>query len=319
MLSFTGLRNLFGELSGDATSTNLTLADTLINESIRTIATKRGGKWWWLEGTKDVDTVASQQGYEIPNSIRKLVDLYVTVGTAVYSPEAVEDPARWKEVLQGQLGTGDTPLFYYRVGNKILLAPTPATAGSTITFRGRLNVRDLNIADYTTGSIVSIANGATAIVGTGTTFTADMVGRFMRITQTSAALGGDGLWYEIGSYTSATKIGLLKPYEGTTIAAATASYTLGQVPLIPESYQMAPVYRSLALYWTIKENLARARTYWMLYDGGVEAGLATTVGGLVGQMLQESAEKVEGAYMSPFGSQNNYIDPNIPPPLATGF
>ena len=195
MLSYTGLRNLFGNLTGDATSTNLTLGDTLINESIRTIATMRGGKWWWLETSVDVLTVASQQGYEIPNKIRKLVNLYVTVGTAVYAPEPIEDPNRWKLILQSNLGTGDVPLYYYRTGNQILLAPTPATAGSTITFRGRLNLRDLSIADYATGTVVSIANGATALVGTGTTFTASMVGRFIKITENTTTFCWDRYCY----------------------------------------------------------------------------------------------------------------------------
>jgi len=164
-------------------------------------------------------TVAAQQAYQIPNKVARIMDLYVIVGSVTYMPTPIEDPVKWKQIIASNLGQSDVPLFYYKQGNnKILLAPTPSSSSNTITFRGRLKVRDLNIADYTTGSVVSITNGATALVGTGTTWTADMVGRYIRITETDAANGGDGYWYEIGSYTSATSIGLLKPYQGTTIA-----------------------------------------------------------------------------------------------------
>ena len=37
MLSYTGSRNLYGSLTNNTTATNLTLGDTLINQSIRKI------------------------------------------------------------------------------------------------------------------------------------------------------------------------------------------------------------------------------------------------------------------------------------------
>jgi len=198
------------------------------------------------------------------------------------------------------------------------LEPTPcriSTSGNAITLRGRLNVRELSIADYTAGTIVSIAAQGTAIVGSGTTFTADMVGRYIQITPTTAANGGDGMWYEIGSYTSATQIGLVKPYEGTAISAGTATYTIGQVPVIPEAYQNAIEYRTTALFWQNQNDLTRAKTYWMLYDGGNEAGYSRDYGGLISQMLSNEGETEEGSYIPPAGNMTAfafapYYDPN---------
>ena len=160
----------------------------------------------------------------------------------------------------------------------------------------------MSIADYATGSIVSIANDGVDVIGTGTTWTADMVGRYINIPQTTAALGGDGLWYEIAAFTDATHLTLLKPYNGTAIAAATTPYTIGQVPPIPEAYQPAIEYRSTALYWQNQNDLPRAKTYWMQYDGGNEAGLNKNYGGLISQMLDNEGETEEGAYIPPFGS-----------------
>lgn len=281
-----------------------------MNDSIRTICSLQGGKLRFLEATQNMTTVASQEGYQIPNKFRKLIDMYIYSGAGsssdtIYSPEMIFDPTRWKIVKQYKLGEQDVPYFTYVENTKYYIQPVPATTGNLITLRGRLNVRNLGIADYTTGTIVSVANEGTAVVGSGTTWTADMVGRYIQITQTTAAGGGDGFWYEIGAFTDATNITLLKPYQGTTIAAGSASYTIGQVPVIPEAYQPAIEYRSTALYWQNQNDITRAKTYWMLYDGGNEAGFNKEYGGLISQMLATEGETEEGSYIPPFASTSN--------------
>lgn len=324
MLSYQGLLQKYQDFTNDTTTANQTLGAAFINDSIRAISTIRSGKWWWLETTADVSTVASQRAYQIPNKIRKIVDLYVTVGVTnpvIYNPIPIEDPVKWKEILASRLGESDVTLFYYREGNTVQFAPVPATSGNVITFRGRLNQKDLSINDYTTGSVVSIANGGTAVVGTGTVWTASMVGRYIRITDSDTANKGDGFWYEIGSFTSSTSIGLKKPYEGTSIVAGTAVYTIGQMSSIPESYDIAPTYRSAALYFQKEGEPDIANQFWRMYDGGKEAGLISedsSYGGIIGRMMEEAGEKVEGAYMSPLWN-NLYTDPNIPPQIISGF
>jgi len=312
MKTYTSLRNEIASNCNLSTSdtTAMALVDSRMNDSIRTICSLQGGKLRFLESTADMTTVASQEGYQIPNKFRKLIDMYIYSGSGgssdtIYSPEMIFDPTRWKLVKQYKLGEQDVPYFTYVENTKYYIQPIPATTGNLITLRGRLNVRNLSIADHTTGTIASVANNGTAVVGTGTSWTADMVGRYIQITQTSAAGGGDGFWYEIGSYTSATSIGLTKPYEGTAIAAGTAAYTIGQVPVIPEAYQPAIEYRSAALFWQNQNDLQRAKTYWMLYDGGNEAGYNKEYGGLISQMLATEGETEEGSYIPPFASTPN--------------
>jgi len=309
MLTYTTLQTQYQTWT-DTSTANVTNGDTYLNDSIRTICNLQGGKLRFLEATKNMTTVASQASYQIPAKFRKLIDMYIYSSTGgssdtIYSPEMIFDPTKWKLVLQSRFGESSTPYFVYVEDQKYYINPTPSTTGNLITLRGRVNVPDLAIADYTDGTITSIANDGTALVGNGTTWTADMVGRFINIPQTTAALGGDGLWYEIGGYTSATALTLLKPYEGTTIAAGTAAYTIGQVPVIPEAYQMAIVYRSCALYWEDKSSPQRAKHYWLRYDGGNEAGLNDGYGGLIGQMLANEGETEEGSYIPPFSSIND--------------
>lgn len=309
MLTYTTSLTTYQGWTDDSTE-NATKGGQFLNDSVRTVCNLQGGKLRFLEATKDMLTVADQEAYQIPAKFRKLIDLYVYSGAGsdsdtIYTPEMVFDPMKWKHIKQARYGSSTVPYFTYVENQKYYINPIPSVSGNKITLRGRINVPDLGIADYTTGSIVSIANAGTALVGTGTAWTADMVGRYINIPKTSAANGGDGLWYEIGGYTNATALTLLKPYEGTSIAAGTTPYTIGQVSPIPEAYQMAYIYRACALYWEDKSDGDKAKRFWLRYDGGNEAGYNSSYGGLISQMLANEGETEEGSYIPPFGSTIN--------------
>ncbi len=326
--SYTTFRNSVAAEVAVATSNTAAMAiiDTNINNSINTICNLQGGKLRFLEATKDMETVANQETYQIPNGFRKLIDMYIYSGTGtssdtIYMPEMVFDPTKWKLIKAYRLGTSDVPYFTYVENQTFKIQPIPSTTGNLIVLRGRLQVRNLSIADYTTGSVVSIANDGVTVVGTGTTWTADMAGRFINITQTTAANGGDGFDYEIESVTNATTLVLKKPYEGASISAGTAAYTIGQCSVIPQAYDIAAVYRATALYWQKEGDLNRAKTYWMMYDGGNEAGYSNEYGGIISQMLANEGETEEGSYVPPFAGDSNMIQAPyyFPWSQASGF
>lgn len=315
--TFTQLRNLTARYCNINTSDTsaMQVVDSNINDSIRTICNLQGGKLRFLEATKDMYTVAGQEGYQIPNGFRKLIDMQIYSGSGgsnntIYSPEMIFDPTKWKLIQQYRLGTASTPYFVYVENQKFLIQPIPSVTGNLIRLRGRLQTRDLSIADYTTGTIVSVENGGTEVVGSGTVWTKDMIGRYIQITETTAANGGDGFWYQIGDWTDATHITLLKPYEGTDIVAGSAAYTIGQCSAIPDAYDVGIVYRSTALYWDNQKDLERAKSYWFKYDGGMEAGYSKEYGGLMLQMLSNEGETEEGSYVPPFNRNQNL--PGVP-------
>lgn len=293
-LTYTGARNLFATLTDNDASTNLSFGDILINAAIRKYANSNGGKWWFLEKLTTQSTVASQQSYVLPQSTRKIIDLYVTVGTTIYKPVAVESPDMWAWVQQLNLGTSDVAQYYYRQGNSVLLAPTPGSSSNTITIRTRRQVVDLRNADYTTGTVSATLADETVDGAGGATFTAAMIGRFINFTS------GDGQWYEIASRTDADTIELVAKYEGATITGS--SYVLGELPVLPIGYHEMPVYDAAAVYWAKEGNQAKANMF------------SEMAGVLYEQMLSEAGEKVEGAYMPPF---TGYVrDPNIPEPVV---
>lgn len=313
MKTFTTLRNTIAKYCNVDLNDTLIMAviDANLNDSIRTICNLQGGKLRFLEATKDMTTIEDQEAYQIPNGFRKLIDIYITNEQqdtdrpTIYMPEMVFDPTKWKLIKAYRLGSSDVPYFTYVENTRFFIQPVPSTTGNVITLRGRLQTNDLTIADYVTGNIVSIANGGTSVVGNGTVWTADMVGRYIQITQTTAANGGDGFWYQIGAWIDATHITLLKPYEGTSISTGSAVYIIGQCSVIPSAYDIGIVYRATALYWQNQNDLVRSKTYWLMYDGGMEAGYEKDYGGLMLQMLSNEGETEEGSYVPPFGSGMN--------------
>lgn len=316
------LQTITGVPSTD-TSTSATLLQ-FWNDSRRTVASLNGGKWPWLEIEEEVNTVTDQEYVEIPNHIRRVVAVRQQNGAGtsavVYLPQLIFDPTKWDYIIASKLGTNEVPYFVYQRDQRLYIQPIPSGA-NTVKMRGRIKIRDVSIDDYSTGSIVSVANGGVAVVGTGTSWATSMAGRYIRITESDTANKGDGYFYEILSVQSTTALTLKKPYQGTAIVAGTAAYLLGQITYEPEAYQMAPVYRAVAQYWDLKENMVLSERYWRSYDGGVEAGYSKEYGGLIGQMLEEAGESMEGPMILPdsigrYGGNPMYY---YPFDQATGF
>lgn len=226
-----------------------------------------------LGGTA-VDTSGSQSGTHyviapfktLPQYIDRVASLYVTVGTYNYTPKECPSRGRW-DALNMTTFQSDIPTDWYIYDGKLGLFPRPATATNIVTINSKQLARDLTVADYTTGGILTAVKGSPTITGTGTTFTASMVGRWLRITESDTANKGDGYWYKIRSYTSATVITLEKPYQGTAITAGNAAYTISQCSLMPEQYQDLPIYGALRTYFTsVQPDNSKAQLYEGMYS-----------------------------------------------------
>lgn len=226
---------------------------------------------------------------------------YSTTFTGVLAEDAVS------ATLSGAWGlsTGEYQVTFSNGDVRIVTFTASATTATWEDGLSSSATATITVAAYGGGSILTLSGSATA----------DFVGRVIRITQTSAAGGGDGYWYEIGAYYSATLIALTKPYQGTELSAATAACTIGFATYEPEQYQMAPIYRSVWLWFQKEDPLHPDRylTYAKMYDGGQEAGLTDRPGGLIGQMLDTEGESMEGNYVSPLPRDARDATNNYPP------
>lgn len=254
MKSYTTLRNLYGSWTNDTNGFNLTLGDQMINDSYRRIIASQD--WHFMHKVGSATTITQTPQYNLPYDYEKLNAVTVTVGSQTYVPKEMPSERFWLK-LNSTTVYSDTPEWYIIVAGQIFLWPIPATSSNTIGFYYKKSVKDLSIADYTTGGVLTATTSSTAIVGTGTTWTPAMAGRFLRITDSDTANKGDGFWYPIASSASATTITLSKVYGGTLITAGNAAYTIGQMPLLPEEFHDLPVYEAVGNYFMKEGDFAQ--------------------------------------------------------------
>lgn len=260
MQTYTSVRNLLGKLTGDSSADNLLIMDQLHNEKTREVISLK--PWGFRQKTRSNTTLTSNV-HNLAADCGRVLNITVTIGSTKYTPRRVKNRDEWDRLTQSINTTSNTPEAYFIFGKTYSFYPAPSSAGNTITESYEREHKDLSIADYTAGTITSITNGATTVTGTTTVWTASMIGRYIRITESDTANKGDGVWYEISSVTSATVLELVVPYAGTSIAAGAAAYTIGQTSMIPEDHQMAPIYGVIEQYFSYiqpeKERAAQAK------------------------------------------------------------
>ena len=300
MKSYQTLYEELQEHTGDDSAVQLARFKKHINETMHGALGNRN--WKFLEKTGNLTSVAETARYTLQANVNKIMEVAVLNDDDEIEslPEVVEDPKFWEKLQYQKAGDSDYPRYFYQEGNDLLLWPAMATADLSIQVRFREQVIDMSRADYTTGTIVSITSGASALVGDSTVWTGrvPLGEQWLRIAQTA----GDYRWYRVDAIVTATTITLEKAYMGTTIAAGTSSYVLGEFPNLPQSYHSLLLYRPLALYYTKIENLSMAKHYWNLYDGGYEMGESRRIRGLLGKMTAEQEGTLDSKFFGQQGS-----------------
>ena len=309
MNTFQDIYDAYTTATKNTVTANQTTGKGYINDTENIVLAMRS--WKFLEQTDNITTVASTSAYELPLAKdNQIISVRVTVGSVKYRPKIVESYEFW-EYLQG-LNTGESNVmqYVYVQGNQLLTYPTPSSSGSTIRVRSRKRHKDMTQANYTTGTITTATSGGDDIVGSGTSWTVGMAAAngHIRITNIAGAAGGDGEWYEIETVDTTTTLTIVKNYEGTTLAAASAAYTIGELPLIPQTHIGLLLYRSLALYYMHEgEDFKRSDRFWRLYDGGYEAGLSKKQGGMVKSLMDAYSGGSEAMSLEPLPEHERSI------------
>ena len=258
MKSCTQYQTDFGTITGNTSTANLAFGMTLVNDSLRYLTSK----FYLNERTYTDTTVAQQQFYNLPPQVKELINLTVTIGTVKWIPKLAPSRDYW-DSLNVITFYQDYPSFFFPYNNQVGIFPAPASAGNTITMNYKVRIKDLSQADYTTGN-VSVTTNTTTITGGTTTFVKNMEDRWIRIAEPA----GDGNWYQIKTYVSATELTLYNNYTGPTVASST-SYIIGECPIMPEDYQDLALYRALQIYYNSRvPNPQQSELYKSLYDAG---------------------------------------------------
>lgn len=304
MKSYTEGRNLYGTLTKNTSSANLTLGDQLANDDYRAICAVKD--WPFMERERTLTTVADTQNLPLPYDCDQVRAVSVEISNKTYVARMSPSKDHWDKINETSY-TSDYPEWYFVLSGQLYLWPTPATSGNTVNVTQKSRVIDLNVADYTTGNITTATNGSTAIVGSGTSWTDQMVGRWIRITYSNSTNTGDGLWYEISEVGSATTITLVRKYGGNSIATGSASYTIGQMPLLPEAYQDLPWIYAAGVYWE-KEADARGATFMRRHGTFGQGGTLPT--GRIADLVKNWSSPNTSMVLDD-GEDKGYINPNL--------
>lgn len=252
-------------------------------------------------------SVVGQQFVKMPADCLKPKTVVVVLGNVRYTPIEIVDQVEWERQNRISNIKSNIPIYYFikgkvSGGKEIGFYPMPAGANTNvIELTYKKQVKSLNIADYATGSIVTATQGSRNIVGAGTAWNSSMVGRFIVITETATANGGDGITYEIESVQSATTLTLSTPYIGSSIALGSAVYIIFSSPLLPLEFQLIPVYKAAHEYWlTIGNDAVRASEFKSLYVDHVKL-LEETYGSKSSNIVL-----MESNYEKPLRNPNNY-------------
>lgn len=306
MRSYTEGRNLAAVMTKNSATANLTYLDQMANDDYRHLCALMD--WPFLNRNRSVSTTASTQAVPMPYDCDLVREISVipTGSTIRYTPRRCPDRETW-DTLNLRSYTSDIPEYYFVEAGQIQLWPVPASTGNTVYVDQKCRVIDLSVADYTTGTITSIASGGVAVIGSGTSWTAQMVGRYIRFTYSNTANTGDGLWYEISAVGSATTLTLARAYGGTSISAGTAAYTIGQMPLLPEAFHDLPWQWSAGCYWQ-KEADKRADGLFELHGSPPQGNRAAT--GRVRDLIVGYANATTDPVLD-YGFDQEMINPNL--------
>jgi hypothetical protein len=247
MESWQTLYTLFQKEAQDTNTVVLTDGKADLNRAIRTLETECDLPP--LERTRSITTTTAGT-YALPQNFVRLKELYVTLSDVRYKAIKVYDEITWQMIKQNSISTTSNILthVFVRPGSyEFEIYPTPSDAGNTMSLIYEALGHDLTADDYVTGGILTLANGGTAMVGTGTTWTAAMAGRWIKPAT-------DYDWYLIDSFTSTTALTLKHAYQGSAISSSTG-YTIGEMSRLPAGrLQRAPVSFALWRYFETKRR-----------------------------------------------------------------
>lgn len=235
--SYTQAITLIRNLAGiESSSTEETVAKQLYNSyNSRHLTNKTLD---FNERSYAITTVASTAAYTLPRYVGRVRAVKFTSGTTLYRVDKVHSLDEWTALNSGS-PTSNIPTHYILLQNAygqttIEMYPTPSTASLTITVYYSLLPQEMDEADYTTGTLTA-TNGSATIEGSGTTWTAAMVGRWIKLP--------DNYWYYITARTDNDTITVTPTYSGVTTAGAT--YVLGEKSLIPAPFAMLPIWETI--------------------------------------------------------------------------
>lgn len=219
--------------------------------------------------TTNVIACVGVQSYPLPVNVSKVTNVTISVGQLVYTPQFVLSVGDWTR-LNALPYTAAIVAYAFVYNQEINFYPIPSATGNIITINHNVNVPDLTYTDVT-GTLATngISIGSNTVTATATPFSTFPIGVDLTAANlflTVAPPGGDGLYYQVQSFTSSSVAVLAKPIVNAP-APNGAAFTVGQFPVLSNDFQDTIVYGALRTYFsTISKDTDKAGYFGGLYQ-----------------------------------------------------
>lgn len=257
MKTFENLYTEYVRITKDDSTQNIDDGKIRINDAQKNICNL--ADFTFLDDEMYGVSVANQQSYRLPHNYQQgsLSTVYILVDGEKYFPTEIHSQEEFERIAS-DTSTSSYPTHYCVYADKVSFYPLPPDTSWTIYLKYRQVPIEMTADDYSTGTITATLNSRN-LVGNGTTFTSDMVGRMVKLP--------DGIWYKIQVFGSTTELLLDKTYEGATTVGA--SYIIGDCTIIPDGFQDLCVYPALENFFMMTGEETRSTFYKNLYDLGI--------------------------------------------------
>lgn len=251
------LKTKFQQISGDTSAATLVQAESDMNTGNRRFNAALNN--YFTRRSKAASIVADQQYYQLPPDCIRVMEVDFLESASRRLPlTQVRSEYQWRTLNNTSQGGNHLVYWFQKGADEIGVFPIPTEAvssGLILAYEPR--GAKLSQADYSDGTI-ALTNGSNTVTGTGTTFTSNMVGRTLEVTD-----GSDGYSYRIASYTSGTVLTLEEPFIG--ISGSGKTYLIGESPLFPEEFHDAPLDFALSRFFEMNNNPERAKYHSTRY------------------------------------------------------
>jgi hypothetical protein len=268
------------DLCGISTSTTtqaLTNIKADLNQGLRLF--KNASRRYWTRKEVTTNLVSGQQYYTFPEDMVRITTVRVTSGGLTLPVTLIDSEEMWNRInLIPAMTVGIPTTGFIRGRNELGLYPIPSTNttnGLIVSYEPRLV--DMSIDDTTPN--INPTNGSVTVAASTSVFNSKMVGMSLQVTD-----GSDGNWYPIVGYTSGTSITIENVYQGPTSTGVAS--LIGQVPDIPEDYQLGLVYYAAYNYYLKRKDMAVAAEYKALYQDMLTQYIEAYAAKTTGQVLQ---------------------------------
>ena len=214
--------------------------------------------WNFNKDSCQYTSVAQQQYYPMPYNMRSASYVNVFANSIYYVPEEIRQGSLWRKINYVTTVYSDVP-YYWFVSNRtkqIGLFPTPANAGNPIVVGYTKATKVYGVANYTTGTVSTVANSVTVTGAGGAAFDDSMIGSFIKITSTDTVLAG--LWFEIADVPTAVTLTLRN---SVPVAVAGKAFIIAELIPYLDGYEDLALYQALETYYHLRQLDSQAEFY----------------------------------------------------------